>query len=426
MQQTPIANRLHISLFGKTNVGKSTIINSITNQQVSVVSDFRGTTTDPVYKTMELPPIGPVVFADTAGIDDDSEIGELRIKKTVDVLNKTDIVVMVFSAEEFYPVDNMDEFLKLPILEEMFAKEITWFNEAKKLNKTIVGAFNKCDLFRGLNSEKEEQFYIDKALNMLKQIFPIDFVVLHKEKKFINRLKDCIIKNAPVTSIDKPLVGDKVKAGDKVILVTPQDLEAPKGRLILPQVQVLRDLLDHKAMPLMTSLENLNEALSVFNNKPDLVITDSQVFKEVEETIPKDIALTSFSILMARFKGELELLYQGAKKIKLLKEGDKVLIAEACTHHNLKGDIARDKLPKWLSDFCPGIIVENYSGHDFPDNLEQYELVIHCGSCMLNRAEFMTRVNHCKGKNLAITNFGMTIAELNGILDRATEILLKK
>lgn len=424
MQETPISNRLHISLFGKTNVGKSTIINSVTNQPVSVVSDFRGTTTDPVYKAMELPPIGPVVFVDTAGIDDDSEIGELRIKKTVDVLNKTDMVVMVFSAEEFYPVDNMDDFLKLPILEEMFAKEIAWFNEAKKLNKTIIGAFNKCDLFRGLNSEKEEQFYIDKALNMLKQIFPIEFVVLYKEKIFIDRLKDCIIKNAPISTADRPLVGDKVKPEDKVILVVPQDIEAPKGRLILPQVQILRDLLDHKTMPLMVSLDNLNEAIAVFGGKPDLVITDSQVFKEVEEIIPKDIPLTSFSILMARFKGELELLYQGAKKIKLLKEGDKILIAEACTHHSLKGDIARDKLPGWLLEFCPGITVENYSGHDFPENLDNFDLVIHCGSCMLNRAEFMNRINHCKNKDLAVTNFGMAIAELNGILDRVTEILL--
>ncbi|MGL5617012.1 MAG: [FeFe] hydrogenase H-cluster maturation GTPase HydF [Sarcina sp.] len=425
MQETPRANRFHISLFGKTNVGKSTIINSITSQPVSVVSDFRGTTTDPVYKAMELPPLGPVVFVDTAGIDDDSEIGELRIKKTVDVLNKTDMVVMVFSAEEFYPIDNLDEFLKLPILKEMFAKELTWYSEAKKLNKTIIGAFNKCDLFRGLNSEKEEQYYIDKTLKMLKELFPIEFVVLYKEKKFINRLKDCIVKNTPVTSLDKPLIGDKISEGDKVILVAPQDIEAPKGRLILPQVQVLRDLLDHKAMPLTVTLDNLENALKVFNNKPDLVITDSQVFKEVEAILPKEVPLTSFSILMARFKGDLELLYQGAKKIKLLKEGDKVLIAEACTHHHLKGDIAREKLPTWLTNFCPGVTVDNYSGHDFPENLEDYDLVIHCGSCMFNRNEFMHRMNHCKSKNLAITNFGIAIAELNGILDRVMEPLIK-
>lgn len=399
MVETPRGNRVHIAIFGRTNAGKSSLINCITNQNISLVSDVKGTTTDPVYKAMELLPIGPVVFIDTAGIDDISAIGALRIEKTTEVLDKMDISILVISAETI-------------LEDEILSFEQEWIKKIKDKKKPFIAVLNKIDIVKDKEDFKEKASKAEKKLG-------IDFIQLSTENSFnVDILKKEIVEKSPKFIEREILIGDKIKAGDKILLVAPQDIQAPKGRLILPQVQVLRDILDFGGIPVMTTLNQLDEALKIFNGKPDLVITDSQVFKAVNEKLDRSVPLTSFSIIMARSKGDLKTLYAGAKKINDLKSGDKVLIAEACTHHQLKGDIAREKIPMLLKKKIPGIIIENCSGKDFPKDLENYSLVIHCGSCMLNRAETMSRIERCS----EITNFGLIIAELTGILDRVVEI----
>lgn len=403
MLETPRANRLHIGIYGKRNAGKSSIINFITNQNIALVSNIKGTTTDPVYKAMELLPIGPVVFIDTAGIDDIGEMGTLRVQRTKEVINKTDLGILVISAEQV-PYDTKDLTL-----------ELEWCQLLKKKSIPVVGVLNKIDLI-------ENKEMITENLKILQKIFDISFISISTEDKInLDELKANIIKLTPESFQSYTLVGDIVKPGDKVLLVAPQDIQAPKGRLILPQVQVLRDLLDNKAIPVTVTLDNLDLGLEVLNNKPDLIITDSQVFKLVHSKINDNVPLTSFSIIMAREKGDLKEFVQGAKEIRNLKPGDKVLIAEACTHHQLKGDIAREKLPTWLKSIEENIVVDNFSGKDFPDNLKEYKLVIHCGSCMFNRAEVMSRIESCRTAGVSITNFGIAIAEINGILDRVTK-----
>lgn len=399
MVETPRGNRVHIAIFGRTNAGKSSLINCITNQNISLVSDVKGTTTDPVYKAMELLPIGPVVFIDTAGIDDISAIGALRIEKTTEVLDKMDISILVISAETI-------------LEDEILSFEQEWIKKIKDKKKPFIAVLNKIDIVKDKEEFKEKVSKAEKKLG-------IDFIQLSTENSFnVDILKKEIVEKSPKFIEGEILIGDKIKAGDKILLVAPQDIQAPKGRLILPQIQVLRDILDFGGIPVMTTLNQLDEALKIFNGKPDLVITDSQVFKAVNEKLDRSVPLTSFSIIMARSKGDLKTLYAGAKKINDLKSGDKVLIAEACTHHQLKGDIAREKIPMLLKKKIPGIIIENCSGKDFPKDLENYSLVIHCGSCMLNRAETMSRIERCS----EITNFGLIIAELTGILDRVVEI----
>lgn len=399
MIETPRGNRVHIAIFGRTNAGKSSLINCITNQKISLVSDVKGTTTDPVYKAMELLPIGPVVFIDTAGIDDISTIGALRIEKTIEILDKMDIAIFVVSAEV--------------ILEDQtLSFEQEWIEKIKSKRKPFIAVLNKIDIINEKEKLKNKIAEAEKKLGL-------NFIQISSESGLnIDILRKKIVEKSPKFIEGEILIGDKIKAGDKILLVTPQDIQAPKGRLILPQVQILRDILDFGGIPVMTTLDQLDEALKIFDGKPDLVITDSQVFKIVDEKLSKSVPLTSFSIIMARSKGDLKTLYTGAKKINELKSGDKVLIAEACTHHQLKGDIARDKIPMLLKKKIPGIIIENSSGKDFPKDLTSYSLVIHCGSCMLNRAETMSRIEKC----LDITNFGLIIAELNGILDRVVEI----
>lgn len=399
MIETPRGNRVHIAIFGRTNAGKSSLINCITNQKISLVSDVKGTTTDPVYKAMELLPIGPVVFIDTAGIDDISTIGALRIEKTTEILDKMDIAIFVVSAEV--------------ILEDQtLSFEQEWIEKIKSKGKPFIVVLNKIDIINEKEKLKNKIAEAEKKLGL-------NFIQISSESGLnIDILRREIVEKSPKFIEGEVLIGDKIKAGDRILLVTPQDIQAPKGRLILPQVQILRDILDFGGIPVMTTLGQLDEALKIFDGKPDLVITDSQVFKIVDEKLSKSVPLTSFSIIMARSKGDLKTLYTGAKKINELKSGDKVLIAEACTHHQLKGDIARDKIPMLLKKKVPGIIIENSSGKDFPKDLTSYSLVIHCGSCMLNRAETMSRIEKC----LDITNFGLIIAELNGILDRVVEI----
>lgn len=399
MTETPRGNRVHIAIFGRTNAGKSSLINCITNQKISLVSDVKGTTTDPVYKAMELLPIGPVVFIDTAGIDDVSLIGTLRIEKTVEVLDKMDIAIFVVSAETI-------------LEDETLSYEQKWIEKIKDKKKPFVAVLNKIDIIDDKENFKNKIVRAEKKLGL-------NFIQISSENGLnIDILKKEIVEKSPKFIEGEVLIGDKIKAGDKILLVAPQDIQAPKGRLILPQVQVLRDILDFSGIPVMVTLDQLDEALKIFDGKPDLVITDSQVFKNVDEKLDRRVPLTSFSIIMARSKGDLKTLYTGAKRINDLKSGDKVLIAEACTHHQLKGDIAREKIPMLLKKKIPGLIIENSSGKDFPKNLESYSLVIHCGSCMLNRAETMSRIEKCE----YITNFGLIIAELNGILDRVVDI----
>lgn len=402
MIETPRGNRVHIAIYGRTNAGKSSLINKITNQSISLVSEMRGTTTDPVYKAMELLPIGPVVFIDTAGIDDTTELGELRVKKTKEILNKMDIALLLISTEVL--LENQD-----------LSYEKEWIREIKKREKPFIVILNKMDLV----PEEKAQELIDRVKEELE--CEVSTVATSREES-IQRIKAKLIEYAPKIVIEEKLIGDKIKVGDRVLLVAPQDIQAPKGRLILPQVQVIRDILDNGGIPTVVTLDNLKEGLAIFQERPDLVITDSQVFKAVDEVLDRDVPLTSFSIIMARAKGELDTLYRGAKRINELKDGDRVLIAEACTHHQLKGDIAREKLPMLLQKRAGNIVIDNCSGKDFPEDISKYSLVIHCGSCMLNRAETMSRLGVCSGQEIPITNFGMAIAEINGILDRVMEI----
>lgn len=402
MIETPRGNRVHIAIYGRTNAGKSSLINKITNQSISLVSETRGTTTDPVYKAMELLPIGPVVFIDTAGIDDTTELGELRVKKTKEILNKMDIALLLISTE-----------VVLENQELNYEKE--WIREIKKREKPFIVILNKVDLV-SVEKLQEIEEKIKRELGC-----EISKVTTSREES-IQTIKNKIIEYAPKIVVEEKLIGDKIKIGDKILLVAPQDIQAPKGRLILPQVQVIRDILDNGGIPTVVTLDNLKEGLAIFQGKPDLVITDSQVFKTVDETLNREVPLTSFSIIMARAKGDLETLYRGAKRINSLKEGDKVLIAEACTHHQLKGDIAREKLPMLLQKKAGRLEIDNCSGKDFPEDISKYSLVIHCGSCMLNRAETISRLGECSNKEIPITNFGMAIAEINGILDRVMEI----
>lgn len=392
MQETPKANRLHIAIFGRRNAGKSSLINAICGQEIALVSNIAGTTTDPVYKTMELLPLGPVVIIDTAGLDDVGEIGELRIKKTKEVMDKTDLAILLFTPE------NSD-----------FSLEKQWYEELIKRNIPVIGVINKIDT-ANVDNLKYEKF------------FKIPFVnVSAKDKTNIGKLKEAIQSNSPIDFEKETIVGNLVKPKDLVILVAPQDLQAPKGRLILPQVQVIRDLLDHDALVFTVKDTELQDSLAALNRKPDLVITDSQVFKKVDGIIAKDIPLTSFSILMAGFKGDIDILVRGAKSIRDLKLGDKVLIAEACTHHALKNDIGREKLPKWLNEATGvDLDIQVMAGVDFPEDLSSYKLIIHCGGCMFNRKQFLTRLIRATEQNIPITNYGIAIAELNGILNRVT------
>ncbi|EDT76760.1 [FeFe] hydrogenase H-cluster maturation GTPase HydF [Clostridium butyricum] len=396
MYNTPKSNRLHISIFGKRNAGKSSLINALTNQSLSVVSEIPGTTTDPVSKSMELLPLGPIVLIDTAGLDDSGLLGELRIEKTLKVIEKTDLGVLVFDA--------CSKDLK---------NELTWYADLEKKKIPTIGVINKIDL-------------CNDNCKLIKSNFNIPFVEISaKEKINISGLKKLLIENAPIDFEMPTILGDIVNPKDKVVLVAPQDIQAPKGRLILPQVQIIRDILDNDALALTVKDTELLDILDSLKDEPSLIITDSQMFRKVNELIPEHLKLTSFSILMARYKGDLDLFIKGAKVINSLKPNDKILIAESCTHHALKGDIAREKLPLLLEKKVGGKLnIVNITGVDFPDNLSEYKLIIHCGACMFTRRQLLSRLEHVKEQNIPITNFGVALAELNGILDRSCNFLL--
>lgn len=392
MNKTPTANRLHIAIFGKRNAGKSSLINALTNQNLAIVSDFAGTTTDPVYKAMEILPIGPVVLIDTAGIDDEGELGELRVKKSLEVINKTDIALIVTSDS------SIGEF------EEKIISIL------KKRKTPFLIVINKIDI-----NPPADSFI--KSLNE-KNLNHISVSASKREN--IEELKKLIITNSPSEFEQPTIVGDLINPGDTVILVIPIDTGMPKGRLILPQVQTMRDILDRDAMFYAVKERELRSALDNLKEKPKLVITDSQAFSKVSADTPDDILLTSFSILFARQKGDLSKLVAGAKALKNLKKGDKILIAEACTHHQQSDDIGRVKLPRWIREHIEdGVTFDFCSGRDYPENIKDYKLVLHCGGCMINRKEMITRIEVSEESGVPVVNYGVAIACIHGILDRA-------
>lgn len=394
MNGTPVANRLHIAIFGRRNAGKSSLINALTGQELSLVSHVPGTTTDPVYKTMELLPLGPVVLIDTAGIDDEGELGNLRVEKTYDILRKTDFAVVVINAAE-----------GLTEIEEELVKKL------KNKGIKAVCAVNKSDLAAIGRKEVHE---LENRLGIPA------ISVSSLLKSGIEELKKIIAQNAVYDESQLSIAGDLINPGDFVVLVTPIDKAAPKGRLILPQQQTIRDIIENDAIAVVTKEYELKETLRNLNKKPSLVITDSQAFLKVSADTPADIPLTSFSILFARHKGELTEMVKGLKKIEGLKPGSKVLIVEGCTHHRQADDIGKVKIPRWIRQIAGGEIdFEWASGNFFPKDMERFDAVVHCGGCMLNKAEMQYRIAFCKENGTAITNYGMLIAYMQGILKRA-------
>jgi len=396
MNSTPRGERTHIAILGRRNAGKSSVINALTNQEISIVSHIKGTTTDPVYKAMELLPIGPVVFIDTAGLDDKGTLGELRIEKTYNILNKTDLALLVIDATV-----GINEF------EDKILKTI---NEKKV---SVIGVVNKID-------EVED---LDALLETLKGQTEIPLVPVSATQKIgIDELKTSISDNMPKKYEKFQIVGDLLNPGDFVVLVTPIDKAAPKGRLILPQQQVIRDILESDAIAIVTKEYELRETLENIGKKPKMVITDSQVFAKVSADTPKDILLTSFSILFARYKGDLLELVKGAKVLDSLENGDKILMAEGCTHHVQCDDIGRVKIPRWIRQYAgKKLEFEFFSGTHYPKDVDSYKLIIHCGGCMLNKKEMQNRIAMAKENKIPIVNYGVLIAYVQGILKRAIE-----
>lgn len=393
MNITPNANRKHIGIYGNTNSGKSSLMNKILGQEVSLVSSVEGTTTDPVQKAMELIPFGPILLIDTAGLEDKSELGSVRIKKSYEYLKRLDFAIYVVDGKHI----DFDTYK-------------VWKKEANKYNVKHIVAVNKIDLLT------------EEEISIIKKLFNAVIFTSVKNNEGIETLKEELIKNLEQEEEDKPIVGDLLPYGSKVVLVVPIDSEAPKGRIILPQVQVIRDCLDHGIKTYVVRDTELNEAINELHDI-DLVITDSQAFKEVESIIPKEMNLTSFSILFARQKGELSEFLEGTKKLDTLKPNDKVLICESCTHNVSHEDIGRVKIPRMLKKIAGGDInIEYKVGYDFDESIEEYDLIIHCGACMVNRKSVINKINTCKEKNIPITNYGMVIAYFTGILDRSVSI----
>lgn len=400
MNNTPNANRKHIVIYGKTNSGKSSLINRIVGQDIALVSAEEGTTTDPVSKAMELIPAGPVLFIDTAGISDNSKLGDLRVKKTFEYMKRTDIAIYLMDINDL----DFQEYKKIQ-------------KEFKKYNITNLLVINKIDEV----DEKKLEEVKSKALEHTKECIFIS----SKENKGIDDLKDKLVEILSIEGEELPIVGDLLPYGSTVILVVPVDSEAPKGRLILPQVQVIRDCLEHGIKSYVVRDTELSEAIKDLK-KVDLVITDSQAFKFVNEVVPKDIMLTSFSMLFARQKGDIHEFIEGVKAIRNLKPNDKILISESCTHNVSHEDIGRVKIPKLLSKYVGGELdIDFRAGHEFPDDIDKYKLIIHCGACMINRKTVLNRVNLCKEKNVPISNYGVTISFLTDTLERSQIIFNK-
>jgi len=393
--RAPKTFRLHIGIFGRRNAGKSSILNALTQQDVSIVSEIAGTTTDPVEKPMELLPLGPVLFIDTAGIDDVGDLGEKRIAKTMSVFDRTDLGVIVSN------FNHWDEY-ELRLMEEFKNREIPF-----------VVVFNKTDIY-------DENQDITSQLDSVKVEYVFTSVL--KGTGLLD-LRQLLLKAAPSDFINRPsILADLVGPGEAAVLVIPIDKEAPKGRLILPQVQSIRDLLDNDSFCMVVKERELRQALSRLNKPPKLVVTDSQAFLKVAADTPPEIPLTSFSILFARFQGDLTEMVRGAMAIDQLKSGDKVLIAEACSHHPIGEDIGTVKIPRWLTQYVGGKLeIDSIRGHDFPENISEYKLIIHCGACMWNRRAMLSRIMKARQSVVPITNYGLTIAYSLGIFERALE-----
>ena len=389
LNDTPSGERLHIALFGRRNAGKSSLINAITGQDLAVVSDIKGTTTDPVSKAMELLPLGPVMMIDTPGLDDSGTLGDLRIKKAYQVLNKTDIALLVVDAAEgFAPEDQL-------ILDRIKAKNIPY-----------IVVMNKCDLLPACGSGDDHTIYVSSTA-----------------KTNIYELKEMIARQVKPDGDAKRVIGDLIKEGDIIVLVVPIDKAAPKGRLILPQQQTIRDILDSQATAVVCQNTTLEATLKNIGKKPVMVVTDSQVFAQVSKIVPADIPLTSFSILFARYKGNLAQAVRGVAALKSLKDGDTVLIAEGCTHHRQCNDIGTVKLPNWiLQNTGKKIRFEFTSGTEFPVDLGRYAMVVHCGGCMLNEREMKYRLRCAEDEGKPITNYGILIAYVTGILKRSVAL----
>ena len=392
LNETPSANRLHIGIFGKTNSGKSSFINAFSGQKVSIVADVAGTTTDPVYKAMEIYPLGPCVLIDTAGFDDKGELGALRIEKTELAAQKTDLAIILFCEEEM-------------------SQELKWYRYFKEKNTPVISVLSKTDLYT--QEEKEKIAHLIQG-NTKEEVC----LISAKTGEGIRNLKELLARSIPEGYGNRMITGDLVDTGDLVLLVMPQDIQAPKGRLILPQVQTLRELLDKKCLVMSVTTDQYLSALENLAVPPKLIITDSQVFSYVYENKPKESMLTSFSVLFAAYKGDLPYYIEGAKAIDTLNENSHVLIAECCTHAPLKEDIGRVKIPQMLKKrFGEKLDVSLVSGTDFPDDLTKYDLIIQCGACMFNRKYVMYRIDKVRNQYVPMTNYGITIAHLTGILE---------
>ncbi len=391
LTSTPGSNRLHIGIFGRRNSGKSSLINAITNQNTALISDVAGTTTDPVYKAMEIYGIGPCMLIDTAGFDDEGELGALRVEKTRDALAKTDVALLVICGTDL-------------------TMEAEWVAGLKKQGTPVIAVINKADLLGNVSE-------ISDAVQKKFGFTPL--IVSAKERTGIRELIDAVIRRLPEDYEKKSITGELVEEGDLVLLVMPQDIQAPKGRLILPQVQTLRDLLDHKCLVMSVTTDKLSQALAMMSIPPKLIITDSQAFAEVWAKKPPESKLTSFSVLMAAVKGNIAEFTAGAAAIDRLTEHSRVLIAEACTHVPLEEDIGRVKLPRMLRKKAGSpLTVDVVSGPNFPHDLSGYDLIIHCGACMFNRRYVLSRISKAREAGVPITNYGIALAALNGILNK--------
>ena len=391
MQDTPRANRLHIGLFGKRNSGKSSLINALTNQETALVSDVAGTTTDPVYKAMEIHGIGPCVFIDTAGLDDEGELGALRIRQTMRAMERTDVALLVCTGDDI-------------------EKELEWNRLLKEKNIPVIWILNKADLLADATAT---------VRSIEKKCGQVPLAVSARTKQGMEDIRRSLIAKLPDETMSQGIVGRLVKEGDTVMLVMPQDIQAPKGRLILPQVQTIRELLDRKCLVMSCTTDKIDQMLQALVQPPSLIITDSQVFKTVYEKKPAASRLTSFSVLFAQYKGDINYFIEGANAIGCLTENSHVLIAEACTHAPLAEDIGRVKIPNMLrKKFGAGLQINHVSGTDFPEDLSKYDLVIHCGACMFNRKYVLNRVAQARNQHIPMTNYGVTIAYLAGILDK--------
>ncbi|MBK7227658.1 MAG: [FeFe] hydrogenase H-cluster maturation GTPase HydF [Ignavibacteriales bacterium] len=391
MNKVADSNRPHIAVVGRRNVGKSSLVNALLGQDLSIVSEVAGTTTDPVKKALELLPYGPVVLVDTAGIDDEGELGRQRISKTIKILSSSDFALVVVDARE-----------------TLQSKELELFAYLDKLQINYIVAVNKIEF--GVNPE---------LLDELKELRIVHFEVSCKEKAGIDELKRKMIRLLPSDN-EPPLVSDIVSQGDVIVLVVPIDLGAPKGRLIMPQVQTIREALDEDTIVVVCKDKELRSTLDNLKNYPDLVITDSQAIMRVAADVPEKVKLTTFSILMARHKGELPIFVRGLRRVEELQNGDKVLVAEACSHHAQEDDIGTVKIPRWLRNHTKkDLLIDVIHGHDFPDNLSDYRLIVHCGGCMLTRRAMQTRINEAKLMDVPIVNYGVLISYMHGAIPRA-------